>query len=175
MELAWCFRLQWTWSQSRPWSKARVYFYSHESFIVLPGAQLRRHCIYSSLTAALREVIETVFFPTVPEVCHVYLQMPHQWLSKLLVFPITEPAEIHNAGNSHASLLVSLKLSVKAESAGEVRNIRKRFTNILSGRKDKKWGTDYCRTWNRCWTGDKIMSLILRSETWTCCAMCHFF
>lgn len=88
----------------------------------------------------------------------------------MLVFPIAKPAQIHNARNSHASVLVSLILSVKAESAGKVRNIRKSFINILSGRRDKKWGRDYCRTWNRHWIADKIMSLILRCETWTCCA-----
>lgn len=68
----------------------------------------------------------------------MYLQMPHQLLEEILVFSTAEPAQIHNAGNSYASVLVSLKLSVKAKSAGKVGNVRKSFINIWSGRKDKK-------------------------------------
>lgn len=54
------------------------------------------------------------------------------------MFPIADPAQIHEPENSHASVLVSLELPVKARSAAKVTNIKKSFINVLSGRKDKK-------------------------------------
>lgn len=60
MELVGCFRQYWSSYQSRPWSKGRIYFYSHGN--LMGGAssdpQQARYCIYSSYTAALRKAVE---------------------------------------------------------------------------------------------------------------------
>lgn len=56
------------------------------------------------------------------------------------MIPIADPAQIHEPENSHASVLASLELPVKARSAGKVTNIKKSFINVCQGEKIRNEG-----------------------------------